>query len=368
MAVAGLDPAARAQAVAVQRRPDQVAVGGGDDGGAVPRLHEARVVLVEAAHLGAHEVLAALVGLGDHHHQRVRERAPRELQQLDHVVERGRVRVARLDDRRELLEVVAEQLRLQRGLARAHPVLVAHERVDLAVVGDEPVRVRERPAREGVGREARVHERQRRRRPLVAQVGEERRELVRDEHALVDHRARGHRRDVDVLDRGLLDQAADHVELALDRKLVGERVVHADEQLLDGRRHGARGRARLALVDRHTPPAQRRLALGRHHGLDERLEVGALDPVAGQEADGDAVAAALGQLEVHAAAQQRVGHLHEQPGAVAGGRIGAGGAAVLEVGDHGDAALHHLVGGPAVQARDEGDAAGVVLVAGVVEA
>ena len=164
LAVAGLDPAARAQAVAVQRRPDQVAVGEGDDGGPVPRLHEARVVLVEAAHLGAHEVLAALVGLGDHHHQRVRERAPRELQQLDHVVEGGRVRVARLDDRRELLEVVAEQLRLQRGLARAHPVAVAHERVDLAVVGDEPVRVRERPARERVGGEARVDERQRRRR------------------------------------------------------------------------------------------------------------------------------------------------------------------------------------------------------------
>ena len=98
------------------------------------------------------------------------------------------------------------------------------------------------------------------------------------------------------------------------------------------------------------------------------LEVGALDPVAGQEADGDAVAAALGQLEVHAAAQQRVGHLHEHPGAVARGRIGAGGAAVLEVGDHGDAALNHLVGGPAVQARDERDATGVVLVAGVVEA
>jgi hypothetical protein len=133
-------------------------------------------------------------------------------------------------------------------------------------------------------------------------------------------------------------------------------------------RHGAGGRARLALVDRHTPPAQRCLPLGRHDGLDERLEVGALDPVAGQEADGDAVAAALGQLEVHAAAQQRVGHLHEQPGAVARGRIRAGGAAVLEVGDHGDAALHHLVGRPAVQARDEGDATGVVLVAGVVEA
>src|SRR5262245_63423763 len=43
-------------------------------------------------------------------------------------------------------------------------------RVDLAVVGDHPVRVRELPAGERVGGEARVDQRERRLRPLVRQV------------------------------------------------------------------------------------------------------------------------------------------------------------------------------------------------------
>ena len=50
----------------------------------------------------------------------------------------------------------------EQRLAGAHPVAVPGDRVDLAVVGDVAVRVRERPGREGVGREPGVHERERR--------------------------------------------------------------------------------------------------------------------------------------------------------------------------------------------------------------
>ena len=166
-AVLRLEPAARAQPVAVERRADHAPVGEGDRGRPVPGLHQALVVLVEAPQLVGH-VGAALVGLGDHHHHRVRQRAPGEREQLEHVVEDGRVGPGRPDDRQHLPEVVAEQLRGELRLPRPHPVDVPAQRVDLAVVRDQPVRVGELPARERVRRVARVDERERAREARVA--------------------------------------------------------------------------------------------------------------------------------------------------------------------------------------------------------
>ena len=79
----------------------------------------------------------------------------------------------------------------------AHPVAVALDGVDLAVVRDEPERLRERPRREGVRREARVDERELARVARVGQVREERLELRRGEHALVGEGAGGQRREED---------------------------------------------------------------------------------------------------------------------------------------------------------------------------
>ena len=62
--------------------------------------------------------------------------------------------------------------RFEQRLAGAHPVDVAAERVDLAVVRDVAVRMRAIPARERVGAEARVHQRERRLHRGVLQVGE----------------------------------------------------------------------------------------------------------------------------------------------------------------------------------------------------
>ena len=84
---------------------------------------------------------------------------------------------------------VAEQLGLELALAGAHPVAVALDGVDLAVVRDHPERLRERPRREGVGRVARVHERELGGEALVGQVGVERLELQGGDHALVDEGA-----------------------------------------------------------------------------------------------------------------------------------------------------------------------------------
>jgi hypothetical protein len=66
-------------------------------------------------------------------------------------------------------------------------------------------------------------------------------------------------------------------------------------------------------------------------------------------------------------AQERVGDAQEHPGAVARVRVGALGAAVLEVVQRGQRLVDDLVARLVVEARDHGDAAGVVFVPRVVQ-
>ena len=170
-AVLGHPVARRAEAVAVEHGADDRAVGERDRGRAVPRLHDRGVEAVEVA-LPVRHRLVVLPGLRDHHQHGVGERVAAEVEQLEHLVEAGRVGAARCADREGSLEPV-DQVGLEQRLARPHPVLVAHHRVDLAVVGDEAVGVGQRPRRERVGGEAAVHEGEGRLHPLVGQVGEE---------------------------------------------------------------------------------------------------------------------------------------------------------------------------------------------------
>ncbi len=176
--VVGHRVAAGAQAVAVQDRADQGAVGEGHTGGAVPRLHERRVELVEGPALGVH-LLVVLPGLRDHHEDGVGQRATAQVQQLQGLVEGRRVGRPGRADGEQPLEVAGDQVGDELALARPHPVPVALDGVDLAVVGDQPVGVGQRPAREGVGGEPGVHQRQLGLEPAVRQVGEERLELAR---------------------------------------------------------------------------------------------------------------------------------------------------------------------------------------------
>ena len=366
-AVLGLHPAPGPQAVAVERRPDHAPVGEGDRRRPVPGLHHAGVEGVERAQVVG-QVVARLPGLRDHHHQRVREAAAREHEQLEHVVERRRVRAARPDDGQDLLEVVAEQLRAQLRLARAHPVDVAAQRVDLPVVGDQPVRVRELPARERVGREARVDERERRPRPLVLQVGVVAQQLRGGEHPLVDDRAARERGDDQIGAGGQLGDPADHVELALERVgVLGQLGGRGHHELLDVRREPVGGDPDVVLLDRDVAPADDALALGLDRLGEQALELVPALLLLREEADGDAVLPGGRQVGADDAAQQLVGELHEDAGAVARVRVGARGAAVLEVLEGGDRPPDRLVGRLAAQPRDERDAAGVVLVCGVVQ-
>ena len=148
-AVVGDPVAAGAQAVAVEHGADDGAVGEGDRCRAVPRLHERGVELVERPLVVGHR-LVVLPRLRDHHQHGVGEAAAAEVQELERLVEAAGVGAVGRADREGPFEA-GDELGLQQRLAGPDPVLVAAHGVDLAVVGDEPVGVGQRPRREGVG-------------------------------------------------------------------------------------------------------------------------------------------------------------------------------------------------------------------------
>ena len=360
------DPVARgAQPVAVEDGPDLRAVGEHHARRAVPRLHQRGVELVERAALLVH-LGVVLPRLGDHHQHRVRQRPAAEVEQLEHLVERRGVGRARTADREDPVQVAVEQVGVEQRLAGPHPVPVAHHGVDLAVVGDEPERVGQRPAREGVGGEPRVDHGQCGGEPLVGQVGIEVVELVGGEHALVDEGPAGERGEVDL--RLVLGPLAQAERQSLQRHPAHAGTGAGDEELAEHRHHAPGGGARGGRGSiGHLAPAEDREALLGRDLLDPPPGLRDLLVVTGKERRADGVRRRGRQLEVDDLAQEGVGDLHQDARPVAGVGLGARGAAVVEVAQGRQRLGHDVVARLAGEVRHERHAAGVVLVAGVVE-
>ena len=374
-AVLGVDPTGGAQAVAVQDGADAGPIREGDGGGTVPGLHEAGVVLVEGLAQRAHGLVPA-PGLGHHHHQRVGQGAAGHVEQLEDVVEHRRVGALEVDDRQHLLQVVAQDAGREEPLAALHPVDIAAQGVDLTVVGDVAVGVGPGPAGEGVGGEPGVHHGQAGHEGLLGQVRIEGAELLGVEHALVDHGAAGEAGDVEVAParqhragHPLLGQAADHEELALEVHARGRGGTPADEDLPDDRLAGPGGEPQRGVVRGDVAPAEDFLALVRG-GLFEDLLAGmAVAVVRGQIEHADAVLARCGQLDAHGAAaggEEGVGDLGEDAGAVAGGLLAARGTAVHQVAEDLQGLLDDVMGGTALGVHHEAEAAGIMLLGGVI--
>ena len=148
------------EAVAIERGADDVAVGEDERGRAVPRLDEAtrgtRRTRASCSGMSACVAHASgtsiIMTCGSE-----RPPATRKSTTLSSDAEsEPSGRMIGLKSSRCSSKSFAREERL----ARAHPVLVAAERVDLAVVRDAAVRVRALPGRERVRREARVDERE----------------------------------------------------------------------------------------------------------------------------------------------------------------------------------------------------------------
>ena len=278
---------------------------------------------------------------------------------------------------RTFFEILAEELRRHLALARVHPVDVAAQRVDLAVVGDEPVGVGAGPAGEGVGGEPGVHHGDGRRHLWIRQVRVEVAELPGVEHALVDDGPGGEARhvvlatpwDVRPQDR-LPGEAPDHVELPLEGHHVFGDGAGAHEELADHRLAGLGHVTQRRGVVRDVAPAQEDLPLGPDDLFQLLLAGGPAGRVGGQEDHPRGVAAGARQLDAELRgllAQEGVGALEEDSCTVAGVLLGSGCTAVLEVDEDLEGLLYDGVGLPPSDVHHEAEAAGVVLVGRVVE-
>ena len=342
--VVGDEEARGAQAVAVQRGADLAAIGEGHGGRAVPRFHQRGVILVERAAFRGHQRVARPC-LGDEHHHRVAQRVTTGQQQFQRVVEARGVRLAVRDQRPHLVEIGAQQLRFHGAAARVHPVHVAANGVDLAVVRHEAERVRQLPAREGVGRETLVDEAERRDELGIAQIIVERADLGCQQQALVDDRAGREAGHVELGEprhvmlfghcrQRVLGLLADRQDLAFERILIGAVLTAADEALADHRHRFEHGLAQPVERHRHIAPADQGLAFLGHElfeGLRDKVTAGF---VLRQEAHGHGIVARLGQCDAGSgspAAEQRVGKLSQDSRAVAQQGVGAHRTAVVNI-------------------------------------
>ena len=375
--VVGDEIARGPQAVAVQRRADLAPVGEGDRRRAVPRLHHRSVIFVEVAPLLVHQRIAR-PRLGDQHHHRVGQRIAALHEKLERIVETRGVRLPFVGNRPQLGNVVAEQPGGDAGLARRHPVHIAAQRVDLAVVRDHPVGMSEPPGRERVGGETLVDERQRGVEPRVQQVGVIGRELADQHHPLVDDGPARHRdgiifgeaagaRQVDAVG----DDLAQDEQPALEVVLVDDVAASTDEQLTLGGLDRLDPFAEVVVVDGNVAPADQGLALLDDHFFDDLFDQGARRAVARHEELADRIMAGRGQRQAEPVAfgrEEGMRNLDENAAAVAELGVGAGRPAMVEVDENLQALLQDVVRLAVAKVGDETDAAGIVLPCGVVKA
>src|SRR5262245_10504631 len=143
-----------------------------------------------------------------------------------------------------------------------------------------------------------------------------------------------------------------------------------DEYLLDDRFRRARRGAEARIVARHFAPAQDGMPFGADGLLDQLAQRQSRVLVFRQKDEACAIPAhrRQGEAEVRRRlAEEPIRHLNEDAGAVARVGFAPAGAAVQQVEEHLQPFLDDPVRLAALDVDDETDAAGVVLVAGIVE-
>ena len=367
----------RAQSVAVEGGTQRAAVGKGDGGRAIPRLHEHGLVGVVGAALLAQAVVV-VPRLGQQHGRGTRERTAVHDQELEYVVQNRGVGTLAVDDGHHALKIVLQHGAVQVGFAGANPVDVALEGVDLAVVDDKAVGMCALPAGRGVGGVARVDERHGRFDGGVVEIDEETAHLRGHKHALVHDGARAHGAHIeDLVAQGklgvglLFDGAAAHVQATLKGIASGRVVRTAQESLQDSRHAGAGRLAQVVRVDGHLAPKEQ-----RHAGLGAALlkhATGILYAlvVLWEEQHGHAIVALCRQnlaALLSLFTEKVMRDLEQDAGAIAGVLLESRAAAVLQVDQNGQRIVQNLVMALTVDIGKRADATCIVVEFGAIKA
>ncbi|MCY1170029.1 hypothetical protein D9M73_100870 [compost metagenome] len=369
------DIAQGTQRVAVHARHCPAAIGHRQRGGAVPRLHHARQILIHREVIGRH-VGIVRHGFGHQHQLGGGRIAARAADRLEHRVERGGVRRARRDHRLDVFRLLAEREARHLDFVAEHPVLVAANGVDLTIVRQRAERLRQPPLREGVGRIALMKDRDAALETRIAQIGIEDRQRFGEEQPLIDDRAARQRADVKALnlrgDDTLLDPATDEIQVLFKlggTLLLGQRA--GDHDLFD---LGARGEALLPdhrHIDGHLAPAIDGIAFLDDRAFDDRAAI-LLRAKIGARQEDHADREPVGQRAMARGGDRIVEEFERkvdvQASTIAGLAIGIDRTAMPYGLQRIDRGLHDPARRRAIGRRDEADAARIALKFGAVHA
>ena len=319
---------------------------------------------------GLLHLLVTLPRLRDHHEDRVRQRIAAHVKQFKRLVKGGRVAGRRRADREDPGDVAGQDVTGQVRLAGAHPVSVALNGVDLAVVGDVAEWMREWPRRERVRRKARVHQCERRFHTRIGEIRVELGKLLGAQHPLIDERPPGEAGEVRTgfgADRAklVLDALAHDEGTALQADAV--QPVPRNEDLTKAWLHALGTLAEHGVIGRNLAPAEGAHALFG----DDCLNAGD-DALRGRgngrkECDPRRVVALAREVEIHDLVQEGVGHLNQDPGAVARVDVASKRTTVFHAAERPDGRLHNPVAAQPLHVHDEVDATGVMFEPWVVE-
>lgn len=140
------------------------------------------------------------------------------------------------------------------------------------------------------------------------------------------------------------------------------------EELLEGGTRLVGELAEVLVGGGDVAPAEDAESLRTGDLLDPGLLLAALARIARQERQSCGVLSHGRQFEADDVAEECIGHLRQDAGAVPGARIRADGSAVLQVAQGLEGQRDDVVPGFAAQCRDHGEAAGVFLERRVVHA
>ena len=331
----------RPKSVAVERGTARPAVREAECRRAVPRLAEHRAVAVEVTHVRIEPRIVLPRGR-DEERDGLREILPLAAHdEVERIVEQRRVRPVAVECGREARLCL---LRAEPGL---HPRDVPVDRVDLAVVAQEPERLGALPARLRVRREALVEDRERDLERRILEVGIEVRELPRSAQRLVGHGAERERDDVDAGDA--LRSATGAIGAPLGVRVLG----WSEHELFDARERGERGHADRLVARGYRPPAGGLEALRAAGILDRRSQ-----PALAEEAHREARVGPTAH---------RVGQWEENAGAVAGDAVRRPGAAMADRREARQRPVEHVARRASAHVGDEADAARIALSPWVVQ-
>ena len=301
-----------------------------------------------------------------------------EDEQLEAVVEHGRIAAVGVDDGQNFFYVVAEQVGLEHGLAGVHPVDIAAEGVDFAVMGEVAVGMGAIPAWKGVGAETGVDQGQRAFHQGIIQVGIILIELLGQKHAFINQRFVGKAGDVPVTrlgERQLRYQVRRafpyDIQFPLERHVLFEGAATRDKDLPDEGLGGLGRGAQRSIVCGDRAPADDLQALFFHDFLECPLALLSFRRVLRQENQTGAILACLGELEAGLFTlllEKGVWHLQEDASAVARVGFTPASAAMIEVAQDLEGLLDDLVGFVSFDVDHETDAAGFMFKPRIIEA